>query len=117
MVERYDHAFRIGDAITFKANHRPYIDLSIPASQNDLRDASCINISIYDETLKETILSCDNMVRIPNRPGQYFYRFQTTRNMKPGVYVAIITAITRIDGKDYTNRNVQEFRLINDGVL
>lgn len=117
MVERYDQAYRRGDAITFLVRHKPFIDLSIPPSAQDYRDASCMNISIYDETLTETLLKCADMKKVPNRPGWYFYRYQTTPQMLEGVYVAIITSITTIDGEDYTSRNVQEFRLTSDRIL
>lgn len=117
MVERYDQAYRRGDAITFVVRHKPFIDLSIPPSANDYRPASCMNISIYSEDLGETILHSKDMTPVPNRPGWYFYRYQTNKKMLEGVYTAIITSITTIDGNDYTNRNVQEFRLTDDGIL
>lgn len=117
MVERYDQAYRRGDAITFVVKHKPYIDLSIPPSAQDYRDASCMNISIYSEEIGEELLKSATMTSVPNRPGWYYYRYQTTPQMLEGVYTAIITSITRIDGIDYTSRNVQEFRLVDDKVL
>jgi hypothetical protein len=117
MVERYDQAYRRGDAITFVVKHKPFIDLSIPPSANDYRPASCMNISIWSEDLGEELLTSAEMRQVPNRPGWYFYRYQTTKTMLEGVYTAIITSITTIDGEDYTSRNVQEFRLTDDHIL
>ena len=116
-MERFDQVFRRGNAITFVVKHKPFIDLSIPPSANDYRPASCMNISIYGETLTEPLLNSASMRQIPNRPGWYYYRYQTTPQMLAGVYTAIITSITTIDGVDYTTRNVQEFRLVDDGIL
>lgn len=117
MVERYDQAYRRGDAISFVVKHKPFIDVSIPPSANDYRPASCMNISIYNEDLTETLINCACMKEVPNRPGWYFYRYQTTKEMQEGVYTAIVTSVTTIDGEDYTNRNVQEFRLTDDHIL
>jgi hypothetical protein len=112
-----DKVYRRGNAITFVIKHKPFIDLSIPPSANDYRPASCVNISIYDETLNETLLNCQTMTAVPNRPGWYFYRYQTTTSHQPGLYTAIITVITTIDNTDYTTRQVQEFRLVDDNIL
>lgn len=117
MTERYDQVYRRGDCITFVVKHKPFIDLSIPASANDYRPASCMNISIYNEKKTETLLATCAMRQVPNRPGWYYYRYQTNPQMVAGVYTAIVTSITTIDGIDYTNRNVQEFRLVDDGIL
>lgn len=117
MVERYDQAYRRGDAITFVAKHKPFIDVSIPPSANDYRPASCINVSVYGETLTEPLLKSAAMNPVPNRPGWYFYRYQTTTEMEEGVYTAIITSTVVIDGNEYTSRNVQEFRLTDDHIL
>jgi hypothetical protein len=116
MVERFDQVYRRGNAITFVVKHKPFIDLSIPPSANDYRPATCMNISIYDETQTEELLRSTSMTPVPNRPGWYYYRYQTSTSMVAGLYTAIITSITTIDGIDYTTRNVQEFRLVDDGI-
>lgn len=117
MTDTFDNAHRLGDAITFVIKHKPFVDLGIPPTANDYRDAACVTIAIYDTSLKEKLLLAEDMKRVPNKPGWYFYRYQTTVAMKPGVYTAVITAVTRIDGQDLTTRSVKEFRLINDGVF
>lgn len=116
-TESYDHCYRRGECITFVLKHKPFIDLSIPPSSNDYRDASCVNVAVYGTSLKEQKLGGGVMSKVPNRPGWYFYRYQTTPEMLAGVYTAIFTTITTIDGKDYTSRNIQEFRLLDDGIL
>ncbi len=115
--ESFDNVYRRGDAITFVLKHKPYIDLSIPPSANDYRDATCVTIGIFDSTLKEALIDSSDMKRIPNRPGWYYFRYQSDKDMKTGNYTAICTAITKIDGIDYTTRNVQEFRLVDDGIF
>lgn len=116
-ADGFDNCYRKGDAITFLLKHRPYIDLGLPPSANDYRDATCVTLAIYDQNLRETLLEAVDMTRVPNRPGWYFYRYQTGRHMAEGVYTAIITAITTIDGTPLSSRNVQEFRLLDDGIV
>jgi hypothetical protein len=91
--------------------------LSIPPSANDYNDATCVTIGIFSSDLREKLLEGTSMIHVPNRPGWYYFRYQTTVTMRKGVYTAICTAITNIDGVDYTTRNVQEFRLIDDGIF
>jgi hypothetical protein len=113
----FDNAYRLGDAITLVLKNKPYVDLGVPPTANDYRDAGCVTIAIYDPTQKEKLVQAEDMKKVPGKPGWYFYRFQTTAQMKPGVYTAVFTAITRIDGVDLTSKSVQEFRLMDDGVL
>jgi hypothetical protein len=117
MSEQYDNTYRPGDAITFLLKNKPFIDLGVPPSANDYRDAGCVTVAVYDTTLKEKLVQASDMKKVPNRPGWYYFRFQTTANMKPGVYTAVFTAITRIDGEDFTSKSVQEFRLTSEGIL
>jgi len=117
MSDRFDNTYRPGDAVTFILKNKPFVDLGVPASANDYRDASCVTIAVYDTTLEEKLIKTTDMKRVPNRAGWYFYRFQTTVEMKPGVYTVIFTAITRIDGEDLTSKSVQEFRLVDEGIF
>lgn len=117
MAEAFDSVYRRGDSIVFLLKHRPYIDLSIPASANDYQDATCVTIGIFGATLKERLVDSANMTKVPNNPGWYYFRYQTSISMKVGVYTAICVAITKIDGVDYSTRNVQEFRLVDDGLF
>lgn len=114
MAEGYDNTFRKGDAITLVLKHKPYIDLSIPPSANSYNDASCVTVGIYSPNKAETLVESADMKRVPNRPGWYFYRYQTTRDMAEGIYTAIFTTVTKIDCVEYTSRNVQEFILQDD---
>jgi hypothetical protein len=116
-AEAFDNVYRRGDAIVFVLKHKPYIDLSIPPSANDYRDATCVTIGVFAATIREKLVDGAPMLSVPNRPGWYYFRYQTDVTMKPGVYTAIITAITKIDSIDYTTRNVQEFRLVDDGLV
>ena len=116
MAEQFDTIYRKGDAIVFLLKHKPYIDLGVPASSNEYRDASCVNIGIYDPTKDENLVKSDDMKKVPNRPGWYYYRFQTTRDMQIGIYTVIMTAITKIDGENFSNRSVQQFRLMSDSL-
>lgn len=113
----FDTPYRIGDAITFVLKNKPYVDLGIPASSNDYRDAGCVTVAIYDTSEKEKLVHSAEMTKVPNKSGWYYYRFQTTTAMKPGVYAVIFTAITRIDGQDLTTKSVQEFRLMDNEVV
>ncbi len=117
MSDEVDSVFRRGDAITLLLKHKPFIDLGLPPSSNEYRDATCVNFAIYDTTKAEALVFSDQMKRVPNRVGWYFYRYQTTRDMLVGLYTVIYTAITRIDGEDFTSRSVQQFRLMDDGVV
>jgi hypothetical protein len=117
MAEGYDNTFRRGDAITLLLTHRPYINLGIPPSANDYNDASCVTVAIYGPDKKEIMVETVDMKRVPNRPGWYYYRYQTTREMSIGVYTVIFTAVTLIDGTEYSTRNVQEFILQDDGIV
>jgi hypothetical protein len=83
---------------------------------NDYRPASCMTLAVYGADLKESILKSCNMAPVPNRPGWYFYRYPIPKTLKAGLYTAIITSITRIDGNDYSNRNMQEFRVLDDDI-
>lgn len=117
--ERFDSTFRVGDAVTIVVKVKPFIDVSIPPSANDYQNVSCVKIALYDpqEDLVEDNSGQERtMTQVPNRPGWYFYRYQTTPDMQPGLYTAIATAYCRIDGQILQNRNVQEFRLVNDGI-
>lgn len=109
--------YRRGDAITFLAKHKPFVDVSVPPSANDYRDACCVTIAIYDSTSLENLINNGEMIRVPNRPGWYYYRFQSVRDMPVGVYTSVITTVTKIDGVDYTNRSVNDFRIIDDGII
>jgi len=117
--ERFDSTFRVGDAVTIIVKVKPYIDVSLPPSANDYRRVSCVKIAIYDpqeELVEDTRENPRDMLPVPNRPGWYYYRYQTTPDMEQGVYTAIATAYCKIDTQVYQNRNVQEFRLVNDGI-
>lgn len=116
-METYDTVYRLGDAVTFIFKHKPYVDLGISPCSNEYRDAICVTLAIYGTTVPEPLLYAIDMVRIPNRPGWYYTRYQTNKNMKPGVYTAIFTSVTKIDGIEYTNRAVQEFEMLNDGIV
>lgn len=116
-MSNLDSAYRRGDAITFLIKHKPFIDVSIPPSSNDYRDACCVTIAIYDSSLKELLVEACDMTRVPNRPGWYFYRYQTDRDMHIGTYIAAITTITKIDGKDYSSRSLREFTILDDGII
>lgn len=109
-----DGSYKKGDSITFLVKHKPFIDLSLPPSSNEYRDATCITFAIYDSTEKETLVFTDSMKRVPNRNGWYYYRYQTARDMLSGLYTVIFTSVTRIDGQDFNTRNVQQFRLMDD---
>lgn len=115
--ERFDSTFRLGDAITIVVKVKPFLDVSIPAGANNYLPVSCVNIAIFDSEIEENAIVQDVMKEVPNRPGYYFYRFQSTPDMKSGVYTAISEATVKLDGVFQKNRNVQEFRLVNDGVL
>lgn len=117
MAIRYDNCYRKGDAITFILKNKPYVDLSIPASANDYRNANCVTLAIYDATQEETLLEAKEMTKVPNRTGWYYYRFQTLRSYKTGIYTAIFTVITNIDNVPLTTRSIQEFRLQDDGIV
>lgn len=117
MSIRYDNSFRKGDAITFILKNKPYVDLSIPASANDYRNSNCSTIAIFDATEQEVLLEAQEMKSVPNRPGWYYYRFQTLRSYKTGIYTAIFTVITTIDSVPLTTRSIQEFRLQDDGIV
>ena len=112
-----DTVYRIGDSITLLLKHKPFIDLGLPPSSNDYRDATCVSFAIYDSTVEDTQILEGTMKRVPNRSGWYFYRYQTKRGMNPGLYTVIFTSITRIDGEDLTSRAVQQFRLVDDGLI
>lgn len=112
-----DTVYRIGDSITLLLKHKPFIDLGLPPSSNDYRDATCVTYAIYDSTEIETKLTEGVMKRVPNRTGWYFYRYQTVRGMNPGLYTVIFTTVTRIDGEDLSSRSVQQFRLVDDGLI
>lgn len=116
MPDQYDSLYRRGDAITFVLKHKPYLDLSIPPSAQEYKDASCVNIGIYDPSSTEELIYSTDMKKVPNRQGWYYYRYQTTKDMAIGLYTVIFTAITRIDGVDYSSRSVQQFRLISDAL-
>lgn len=115
-ADQFDTMYRRGDAIVFVAKHKPYLDLGLPPSSNEYRDASCMNIGIFDASLQENLIHSADMQRVPNRPGWYFYRFQTTKDMAIGLYTVIFTAITNIDSTNYSTRSVQQFRLISDAL-
>lgn len=117
MSDVVDNVYRRGDAITLLLKHKPFIDLGLPPSSNEYRDATCVTFAIYDTTADEAIVFSDQMKRVPNRPGWYYYRYQTTRDMFTGLYTVIYTTITRIDNDDFTSRAVQQFRLMDDGVV
>lgn len=117
MSDNVDNVYRRGDAITLLLKHKPFIDVSLPPSSNEYRDATCVTFAIYDTTHDENMIFSDQMKRVPNRVGWYFYRYQTTRDMFTGLYTIIYTTITRIDGQDLTTRAVQQFRLLDDGVV
>ena len=112
-----DGVYRRGDAITFLAKHKPFVDVSIPPSANDYRDACCVTIAIYDSTSLEHLVDNGEMVRVPNRPGCYYYRYQTHKEMPTGTYTTVITTVTKIDSTDYTNRVIGEFNLLDDGIV
>lgn len=116
MADRFDNVYRKGDAIVFILKHKPYIDLGLPPSSNEFRDASCVNIGIYDPSTDEVLIKSDDMKRVPNRPGWYYYRYQTTRDMADGLYTVILNAITKIDGENFASRSVQQFRLMSDKI-
>jgi len=116
-METYDSAYRRGDAITFVFKHKPYVDLSLPPCSNEYRDAICVTLAIYDSTQKERLVYAVDMTRVPNRPGWYFHRYQTHPNMPSGIYTVIFTSLTKIDGIEYTNRAVQDFELMDDGIV
>lgn len=119
MQERFDTSFRVGDAVTVVVKVKPFIDVSIPPSANDYQKVSCVKIAIYDpeeNLVEDNSTNARTMSEVPNRAGWYFYRYQTTPDMQPGVYTAIATAYCQIDGQILQSRNVQEFRLINDGI-
>lgn len=103
-----------GDAVTFLLKHKPYIDLGVAPSANDYRDACCVTFAIYDTTQDERLIESNQMTRVPNRPGWYYYRYQTTRSMKSGIYTVTFTTVTTIDGIDYTNREVKELIVTED---
>lgn len=113
-ADRFDTTYRRGDAITFVLKHKPFIDIGLPPSANEYRDASCVNISIYDPTKEEKLVFSGDMPRVPNRPGWYYFRYQTKTDMPEGLYTVIYKVITRIDGIDYASRQVEQFRLISD---
>lgn len=116
---RFDPVFRVGDSITIKVNVKPFVDVSIPPSANDYQNVSCVKLGIYDpndELVEDNSGEERTMTQVPNRPGQYFYRYQTTPDMQPGEYTAIAIVYCRIDGQVRQNRNVQHFTLLNDGV-
>lgn len=117
MSDTTDNVYRRGDAITFLLKHKPFIDVSLPPSSQEYRDATCINIAIYGTTPEESLIFSGQMKRVPNRVGWYFYRYQTTRDMFTGLYTVIYTSVTKIDGEDLTSRAVDQFRLYDDGVL
>lgn len=116
MSDQFDTVYRRGDAIVFILKHKPYLDLGLPPSSNEYRDATCVNIGIFDPTTQEALVKSDDMKRVPNRPGWYYYRYQTTRDMATGLYTVIMTAITKIDGENFSNRTVQQFRLLSDAL-
>jgi len=117
MSDTSDTVYRRGDALTLLLKHKPFIDVSLPPSSNEYRDATGVTFAIYGVDKQEHLIFSDNMKKVPNRPGWYFYRFQTTRTMGIGLYSVIYTTITRIDGEDLTSRSVQQFRLMNDGLV
>ena len=117
MSDIVDSVYRRGDAITLLLKHKPFIDLSLPPSSNEYRDATCVTVAIYDTSEDETVIFSAQMKRVPNRTGWYYYRYQTTRDMLVGLYTVIYTTVTRIDGEDLTSRAVQQFRLMNDGIV
>jgi hypothetical protein len=113
----FDNAYRLGDAITFVLKNKPYVDLGVPLTANDYRDAGCVTVAVYDTTQQEKLIHAADMKKVPNKAGWYYHRFQSTTQMKPGVYTVVFTAITRIDGEDMTSKSIQEFRLMNDEVF
>jgi len=115
-ADRFDNAFRVGDAVTIVVKVKPFIDVSIPPSANEYRNVSCVNISIYGPDDDDTLVHEGVMNSVPNRPGWYFYRYQTTIDMQPGSYTVISVATCRIDGQFFTNRNVQQISLVDDGI-
>ena len=117
MSDTIDSVYRRGDALTLLLKHKPFIDVSLPPSSNEYRDATGVTFAIYGSDKEEHLVFSDKMKRVPNRVGWYFYRFQTTRDMDVGLYTVIYTTITRIDSEDLTSRSVQQFRLMNDGVV
>lgn len=115
--ERFDNTHRLGDALTIVVKVKPFLDVSLPPGSNNYLPVSCVNIAIFDPEVEEVAVVQDTMKPVPNRPGWYYYRFQTTPDMKEGVYTVISEATCKIDGQILKNRNVQEFRLVNDGVM
>ena len=117
MSDSNDTAYRLGDALTLLLKHKPFIDVSLPPSSNEYRDANSVTFAIYGTDKDEHLVFSDKMKRVPNRTGWYFYRYQTNRSMKPGLYTVIYTTVTRIDGEELTSRSVQQIRLMNDGLV
>jgi hypothetical protein len=113
MTDRYKR----GDAITFIVKHKPFIDIGLPPTAQEYRDACCITWAIYDTSNLENLIDSGEMKRVPNRPGWYFARYQTIRNMEIGLYTVVFTTVTSIDGKDYTTRAIKEITILDDGVV
>lgn len=113
----HDSAYRVGDSVTVVIKSKPFIDVTLPPSSNEYRKVSCMKIAMYDSTEEENLIHNGEMTEVPNRPGWYFYRWQTTPDMKPGVYTLIGTSQVSIDGQIHSNRIVQQIRLLNDGIF
>jgi hypothetical protein len=91
-----DADFRLGDSICFEASNKPYTDFEIPPESNDFRWADSATIRIYSPTqpnfpksipAEDWELELEQPMNInESRVGWYWYRWQSTTEMCPGVY-------------------------------
>jgi hypothetical protein len=89
-----DTDFRLGDSITFEVGNKPYVDRTVPMSQNDYRAALMVWIKIYDPC-GNIFVDCP-MVPCSDRIGWYLFRLQTDDNYPLGLYKASITATNTV---------------------
>lgn len=135
-------AFEVGENVLITVSNRPWLDMSIPPESNDYMSAQSATIKIYgpcDELLMES-----NMCEMADRPGWYYFTYQTTEECnKAGLHRVIVelgclfpvcggatvctTGSTGTSGTSgtpdpetgvelVTSRKVGHFRLIDNGV-